>query len=189
MRKLTIIKDEVLKMDISNLSNSQCPWNDWNIYIKDHYRLCAYLSTKFNKEVFIDAGTFHGNSAISLSYNLNNTVRTYDIVDNDFDSFKQRGNIIPIKKDINTEDKDILLSSPLIMLDIDPHDGKQEMIFTDLLRNIGYNGFLLCDDIHINTNMQFWWNTIKEPNYDLTDIGHLHGTGLICFGDIEAEII
>lgn len=189
MKKLTIVKQDVLNMDLSHLTNSQCPWKEWNIVGGEHFKLCAYLSTKFDMTTIIDAGTSYGNSAIALSYNPNNVVRTYDIINNDYDSFKQYGNIVPVVKDINTEDKDILLRSPLIMLDIDPHDGKQEIVFSNLLKEIGYEGFLLCDDIHLNANMQFWWNTIEEPNYDVTDIGHHHGTGLICYGNVEVEII
>jgi hypothetical protein len=189
MKKLTIVKQDVLNMDISMLKNSQSPWKEWNIVPGEHQRLCAYVSTKFDGVTLIDAGTSYGNSAIAMSYNLKNTVRTYDIADNDFDSFKERGNIIPVRKDINTEDKDILLSSPLIMLDIDPHDGQQELVFVNLLKEIGYEGFVLCDDIHLNANMQFWWDSLDLITYDVTEIGHHHGTGLICFGNVEAEII
>ncbi len=188
MKKLTIVKKDVLNMDISNLKNSQSPWKEWNIVPGEHQRLCAYLSTKFNGEVLIDAGTSYGNSAIALSYNLNNTVRTYDIAFNDFQSFKERGNIIPLQKDINTEDKNVILSSPLIMLDIDPHDGKQELVFTNLLKEINYKGYLLCDDIHLNVNMKHWWDNLNLDCYDVTEIGHHHGTGLICFGT-QVEII
>lgn len=189
MKKLTIVKKEVLNFDISHLKNTQCPWKEWNIVPGEHQKLCAYLSTKFNGELLIDAGTSYGNSAIAMSYNLNNTVRTYDIAFNDFDSFKERGNIIPIQKDINIEDESILLSSPLILLDIDPHDGQQELVFTNRLKDIGYEGFVLCDDIHLNTPMQEWWHNLNMKKYDLTDIGHHHGTGLICFGKTDVEIV
>lgn len=189
MKKLTIVREEVLNMDISHLQNSQCPWKEWNTAPGEHQKLCAYLSTKFNDTVIIDAGTSYGNSAIALSYNLKNTIRTYDIAFNDFDSFKERGNIIAVQKDINTEDKEVLLSSPLIMLDIDPHDGQQELVFTNILKQIGYEGYVLCDDIHINSSMESWWNSIDLEKYDLTDIGHHHGTGLICFGKVKVKIV
>jgi hypothetical protein len=189
MKKLTIVKEEVLKMDISHLKNSQCPWKEWNLVEGEHHKLCAYLSTKFNSQVLIDAGTSYGNSAIALSYNSKNTVRTYDIAFNDFESFKERKNILPIQKDINEEDIDVLLSSPLILLDIDPHDGKQELIFTNRLREIKYEGFVICDDIHLNSNMSDWWKNLDLEKHDITDIGHHHGTGLICFGKVEVKIV
>lgn len=189
MKKLTIVKRDVLNMDISHLQNSQCPWPEWNKVEGEHQKLCAYLSTKFNGEILIDAGTSYGNSAIALSYNTKNTVRTYDIAYNDFESLRQRGNIIPLQKDINTEDVNVLLSSPLIMLDIDPHDGVQEAVFTDLLKSINYEGYVMCDDIHFNSSMSNWWNSIDLEKYDVTEIGHHHGTGLICFGNVQVEII
>lgn len=189
MKKLMIVKSDVLNMDISHLKNSQCPWKEWNLVGGEHHKLCAYLSTKFEGKTLIDAGTSYGNSAIALSYNPKNTVRTYDIAFNDFDSFKERGNIIPIQKDINVEDIYVLLSSPLILLDIDPHDGKQELVFSNLLKEIAYEGYVLCDDIHLNSAMSDWWNGLDLKKYDVTDIGHHHGTGLICFGKVEVEII
>lgn len=189
MKKLTIVKQEVLDLDLSHLTNSQCPWKEWNTVSGEHFKLCAYLSTKFNMTTIIDAGTSYGNSAIAFAHNPNNIVRTYDINNNDFDSFKQYPNIVPVIKDINTEDKNILLKSPLIMLDIDPHDGAQEKVFSDLLTEIGYEGFMLCDDIHLNPSMQFWWDSLDRPTYDVTEIGHHHGTGLVCFGNVEVEII
>ena len=189
MKKLTIVKQEVLDFDLSHLTNSQCPWKEWNVVPGEHFKLCAYLSTKFNMTTIIDAGTSYGNSAIAFAHNPNNIVRTYDINNNDFDSFKQYSNIVPVIKDINTEDKEILLKSPLIMLDIDPHDGAQEKVFSDLLTKIGYEGFMLCDDIHLNPNMQFWWDSLDKSTYDVTEIGHHHGTGLVCFGNVKVEII
>lgn len=189
MKKLKIIKEEVLNMDISHLKNSQCPWKEWNTVPGEHQKLCAYMSTKFNGKTLIDAGTSYGNSAIAMSYNSKNTVRTYDIAFNDFDSFKERGNITPIQKDINEEDNSVLLSSAFIMLDIDPHDGIQERKFIDKLKEIGYEGYVLCDDIHLNSSMSQWWNEVDVKKYDVTDIGHHHGTGLICFGKNEVEII
>lgn len=189
MKKITIVKNDVLKLDISELKNSQSSWKEWNTVPGEHFKLCAYLSTKFSKNILIDAGTSFGNSAIALSYNTKNTVRTYDVAFNDFESFKERGNIIAVQKDINTEDIDILLSSPLIMLDIDPHDGKQELVFSNLLKEIGYEGYVICDDIHLNSPMNIWWNSIEQTKYDITDIGHHHGTGLICFGNVDIELL
>jgi hypothetical protein len=43
--------------------------------------------------------------------------------------------------------------------------------------------------IHLNANMQFWWDSLEEKTYDLTDIGHCHGTGIICYGNVELEVI
>jgi len=72
-------------------------------------------------------------------------------------------------------------------LDIDPHDGIQEMIFLDMLRKIKYKGLIMCDDIHINSGMEVFWSNITEEKFDLSHIGHCHpngqiyGTGLIVF--------
>jgi hypothetical protein len=40
---------------------------------------------------------------------------------------------------------------------------------------------VICDDIYINADMAFWWNTIDLPKYEVTPVGHMHGTGIICY--------
>jgi hypothetical protein len=44
-----------------------------------------------------------------------------------------------------------------------------------------YKGYVFCDDIHLNHNMENWWQSVKIEKYDITDIGHFSGTGLINF--------
>ena len=188
--KIKIVKKEVLSMDISLLENSQSQWKEWNLVPNEHFKLCAYISSKVSGVNIIDAGTSTGNSAIALAYNPKNKVTTYDIMPNDYESFKKYENIQPIQKDINIESDEVILNAPVILLDVDPHDGIQEKVFTDRLREINYSGFLLCDDIHLNGEMRDWWNSlIEEKKYDLTDIGHMHGTGLVCYGDFDVTII
>ena len=48
---------------------------------KEHYKLLAYLSTTFNFKNIIDIGTHLGNSSLALSYNISNTIYTFDIID------------------------------------------------------------------------------------------------------------
>ena len=72
------------------------------------------------------------------------------------------------------------------------HDGFQEQNFTDLLKKIDYKGYVLCDDIHLpwSPQMDVWWNSLEIEKYDLTDIGHTWGTGLINFHqDKSVQII
>jgi hypothetical protein len=93
--------------------------------------------------------------------------------------------------DINKEYIDVIKSAKIIFLDI-AHDAIQEQKFTEMLSNIGYKGYVLCDDIHLpwSPNMEIWWNSIKVEKYDLTDIGHTWGTGLInYYQDNDIQII
>ena len=52
-----------------------------------------------------------------------------------------------------------------------------------------YKGFVLLDDIKLNTGMYDFWNNIEEEKYDLSDIGHETGTGLVNLSDEEVKII
>ena len=92
--------------------------------------------------------------------------------------------------DINNENEDVIKSAKIILLDI-AHDGWQERKFTDMLKRIDYKGILICDDIHcpFYPQMEPWWNSLDGEKYDITDIGHMWGTGLINYGSEKIEII
>jgi hypothetical protein len=153
-------------------------------YLKDkteHYRLLSYLSKNNSNIVMIDAGTSFGHSCKAMSQNRENKVITYDIYEKDFPFFKEYGNIEFKKLDVNKESPEVINSAKIILLDIDPHDGDQEKKFTDFLIEIGYKGYVICDDIFLNESMKNWWDSIEIEKYDVTEIGHSTGTGIINF--------
>ena len=78
------------------------------------------------------------------------------------------------------EDREALLTAPLILLDT-AHDGVFEQQIYDMLDAAGYEGLLLLDDIYLNDAMQDFWHRIGRETYDLTPIGHWSGTGLVRF--------
>ena len=151
----------------------------------EHYKLLTYISYLYNNILILDVGTYESHSSIALSQNKNNKVITYDIldcVDKDKKS-KIQSNYKNLEFkiiDINDEDINIIKSPKIIFLDI-IHDGIKEKKFSDMLYNIGYEGYLICDDIFspYHPNMKPWWDSIDIEKYDLTEIGHLYGTGLI----------
>jgi hypothetical protein len=149
--------------------------------ITEHYRLLSYISKEYNNVVLIDAGTNFGHSCKALAQNKKNKVITYDILKKHFNFFSEYGNIEFKQMDINDENHEILKTAKLILLDIDPHDGIQEKKFIDLLININYRGYVICDDINLNENMKKWWDSIQIEKYDITEIGHLSGTGVVNF--------
>ena len=150
--------------------------------VSEHYRLLVYLTKQFDKISIIDAGTSFGHSGLALAQNHNNTVFTYDIYERSgLPCFKGYDNIKCKCMDINLEDSSFLKSIPIILLDIDPHDGIQEKRFTDRLLEIDYRGYLICDDINLNDKMKRWWNSIDIEKYDVSEVGHFSGTGIINF--------
>jgi len=52
-----------------------------------------------------------------------------------------------------------------------------------LLKRNHYRGWLFLDDIHLNTAMIRFWDSITEPKEDLTAIGHFSGSGLVAIGE------
>ena len=156
------------------------------------YNVLAHLSTYFNNSTIIDYGTgIEGVSARALAYNETNTVYSYDI---EFSKkaaahFKSFDNIVynifdPIK---SPKDQEVLLSSPFISLDVDPHDGIQERKICDFLIDNEWDGIMVCDDVNIGPHggMIEFWESIDQLKYDLTSTTYAHhtGTGIICFGD------
>jgi hypothetical protein len=143
----------------------------------EHYDLLSTLSKQYNGVKLYDIGTYKGLSALALSSNQTNLVISYDISYN-----------IIIKQPNNVEfrignfytDKE-MLSSPLIMFDIDPHDGLQERNFVDNLINVGYKGTVIFDDIHLNDGMKDFWSSVTQEKHDYTQYGHWSGTGIVIF--------
>ena len=145
----------------------------------EHYRLIAYLSTRFNNELIFDIGTNKGCSALALSYNSSNRVISYDVVEcKELNAFDQLPRIEFRLGNVLTDTR--LLSAPLIMLDT-YHDGSFERVFYEFLKKHHYHGWLFLDDIHLNAAMIQFWNDITEPKEDLTELGHWSGSGLVAF--------
>ena len=136
-------------------------------YNQSHYYvILAHLSTYFNDSVIIDLGTHRGESAAALSYNKSNKIYTYDIAHRGeaVDRFKKEefqnikyilGNCIEdnwsgmamLEGVLPKSDKEIFLSSELIFMDIDPHDGIQEDRVLNFLISNNWKGIMVCDDI------------------------------------------
>lgn len=148
---------------------------------REHYKLLAYYSLQFNDSCILDIGTYKGCSALALAFNERNEVKSFDIRSGLRNISNAPSNIEFILDDIlNPKYRDLILNSPLILLDTD-HLGEFENTFYDYLQNIGYKGLLLLDDIKLNTEMKDFWENITKQKFDLSDVGHHSGTGLVNF--------
>jgi len=178
-----------------------------------YYVILAHLSTYFSESVLIDLGTHTGESAAALSYNKSNIVYTYDIehqaaaaqrveeekniryiigncINDDWSGFAGFPGVEP------KSDKEIFLSSELIFLDIDPHNGIQEDKVLNFLLSNNWAGIMVCDDIGMGLEegkqnahppMRDWWQSINLPKYNISSNHYSSGTGtgIICFGGQE----
>lgn len=153
---------------------------------RQHYRLLEQLASTFSYCTLIDIGTHKGMSAYALATTSTNKVLSFDIVKKD--GLPTKPNIEYHTDNLMTPEgrakwKDTLLGSPLIFLDIDPHDGIDEYVFYEWLRDNKYSGILVCDDIWYFKGMRdnFWYKIPTELKQDATAIGHWSGTGIVRF--------
>jgi hypothetical protein len=184
MEELLTKYNEINSIDLNNLSNLVKNDEHRGYFLgnagDEHYRLLAYISTLFDNVSLIDIGTYKGNSSIALSYNQTNTVHSFDLVDSkDLHSFPVNINYY-LDDVLKNEYKQLILHSPFILLDTD-HDGTFEHKFHNYLIDIQYKGYLMLDDIKLNNEMQHYWNSITEEKYDISQMGHWSGTGLVIF--------
>ena len=178
-----------------------------------YYVILAHLSTYFNDSILVDLGTHRGVSAAALSYNKSNIVYTYDIniTEEAVERVKEEGNIRYIIGNCIEDnwsgmailpgaepktDREIFLSSKLIFLDVDPHDGIQENKVFNFLIDNNWKGIMVCDDIGMglefdkensHPQMRDWFNDISLPKYNISSNHYASGTGtgIICFDNQE----
>lgn len=143
---------------------------------REHYRLLIYISSLFNNETIFDIGTNRCMSAIALSNNKNNKIKSFDII--------QLNIVNPVIENVEfilgDSTKSNINDSHFIFLDVD-HDGLYEDIIYKHLKKIKWEGILILDDINLNEPMINFWNNIEEEKHDITNIGHWSGTGLVIF--------
>lgn len=157
---------------------------------KEHYKLLAFLSFQFSNSIIVDIGTHVGSSALALGQNLSNKVYTFDIFDKLSTSQKKalwkNNNVFFFDDDlfdvsIFSQWKETILSSKIIFLDIDPHEGTREFKFYCWLKENDYKGILILDDIHYFKEMRdnLWHKIPSEEKVDATELGHWSGTGIV----------
>jgi predicted O-methyltransferase YrrM len=145
-----------------------------------------------NNKIILDVGTRDGLSALAFSYNLNNKVISYDLVEQGASNIKKENvefKIMDFRSDKSLNYKDIAV----IMIDVDPHDGIQEKEMFKFLKDKNWSGLLILDDILNNwpiaipganpQEMNNWWNSIEEEKYDVSHVGHYSGTGIVNLGN------
>lgn len=157
----------------------------------EHYRLLSSISRQLpDGSKIADLGTLYGSSAVALSENPNVLIDTYD-THRLFSNERQfPSNITYYQKSCQDAIEDIS-NALVVLLDIDPHDGEAELEFIGLLKQNGFKGLLICDDIKLNDEMKSFWsdidNTLKKV--DVSEYGHWSGTGIVVFDPSTIDII
>ena len=148
---------------------------------QEHYKLLGYISLLFNNETLLDIGTYKGCSALALSLNPTNQIKSFDIRQG-LRSLSSTPNNVEFIIDNILDGKyiNLIQSTNFIILDTD-HNGPFEHDFYEHLKSIDWKGTLILDDIKLNDPMIVFWDTIIEEKYDISRIGHYSGTGLVIF--------
>ena len=172
---LSVTREELNEIDLSEFTGVQ-HW--FNLEAgQEHYRLLAYISTLFRNRILLDIGTYKGDSARALSYNENNEVVSYDLSSQpEIDHIRIENIEFRIANIL--DHPDLILYSPFILLDTF-HNGDFEQEFMNRLIELDYHGLVMFDDIHLNRQMQTFWDGITQDKWDLTHIGHHTGTGIV----------
>jgi predicted O-methyltransferase YrrM len=148
---------------------------------KEPYKLYAFLSKTFDDGVILDIGSHYGNSGLALSYNETNKVISYELTEHGASKLK-KDNITWKFMDFRDDEELDWDNINMILIDVDPHDGVQEVEMIVFLREKGWKGILLLDDIHKDGLMEKFWSTFdEEERVDVTAVGHCSGTGLVEF--------
>ena len=176
-------KEEIAAMDMSYAKKLAIKGQD-NFDAepgKEAYKLYAYLSKTFNYKTILDVGTRFGNSALALSKNGRNKVISYNIVEEGASQIV-KNNITWKVVDFRNDDTIPWDKVALILLDVDPHNGKLEREMLDYLSKIGWSGTIILDDIKKSSSMSSFWNSLpEEKKQDITQFGHASGTGILEF--------
>jgi hypothetical protein len=86
----------------------------------------------------------------------------------------------------------VLIASKVVLLDTlhFPETKPFEVAFIERMVSEGFSGIMVLDDIHLNAEMKRFWSSCVSGKlselgrwnaYDVTDIGHATGTGILDF--------
>jgi hypothetical protein len=184
MNFLKITNEELDNIDLSSRSLMIDNLEYQNYFTSkssmEHYRLMSYISLSENDIKILDIGTLKGCSALALSINPNNVVNSFNLHSElQLNSIPSNVNFF-IDNIIKPEYRELILESKYILLDTF-HDGTFEVEFFNYLKEIGYKGYLLLDDIKLNKEMVEFWDYVDIEKTDISHLGHITGTGVVYF--------
>jgi len=175
----------------------------------EHYAFLNYLSSTYGDcRHFTDIGTRVVASSVAVGSNLKSPVWTFDIPTSKERYAAFRGDTEELYQakaqsvgiNIKFHNLDLLKVSDeelkeyvgtwFVMLDTfhEPYTSPFEREFFQRLLDIKFKGILGLDDIHFNHEMKQWWKELQDgavyggyATYDISEVGHHSGTGLVDF--------
>ena len=118
MRHIKIVKEDVKKIDMTPIEHyvlrDGANFSEAGV---EAYKFYAYLSTLLNDSIIIEVGSRFGRSGLALAYNENNTIISFDILEQGASEIKRPNLLFKIGNFMNSA---IDWSSvDVIMIDVD----------------------------------------------------------------------
>jgi hypothetical protein len=187
--KLIINKEAVQREDITKLAKYQEGWCNpsymsWNKESgHTEYKLYSFLSYNIPWDsTILDIGTLFGGSALALSNNSTQEVLSYDLVKTLAHDNLKKDNIKLFIEDW-TQNSYNWENIHLIIIDVEPHDGTLEPPMIQFAVDHGFEGLIVLDDISgMFPGMTEMWGKLPYEKYNVTEIGHFSGTGILNIG-------
>lgn len=200
-KNIVLNKERIDDIDLSSL-HQYLAWNPQYLQFftqkagQEAYKLLGYIS-KHSNGVITDIGTQFGSSALALSLNDQVTVETYD----KFKHIPDNNQVPTVVNKLNIKYKILsaqtilskIADSTVVYLDINTHDGSEELKIINKLEELKFKGLLIIDDIKLNTVMENVWNSVPKhlKKIDVTEFGHWSGTGIVVYNpqyiDVNVE--
>jgi predicted nicotinamide N-methyase len=147
---------------------------------QEHYRFLIEVSNLTDNLTIIDLGTHMGCSALALSANITNTIHSFDVVDRFGINNSPENCSFYLENILETSNKNLIPDADIIMMDT-YHNGDFEQEVYEYLQSIDWKGILLLDDIHLNPEMDKFWDGIHHTKQDVKGLAHFTGTGVVLF--------
>jgi predicted O-methyltransferase YrrM len=207
-----IIENEIINSNFFNLYKKYYEHDAEKVIGEEHYPLFITIGKHLKNSKILEIGTRDGKSILSFSnghIENNNKLYTYDINPDivNKDIINESGSIF---SDINLFDskiresnKEHILSSDIIFIDIDPHTGILELEMLNWLKENNYVGIIILDDIYLAKPghrcenrkdeghfmyQNLWLKIDDRYKKCISHLGHCSGTGLVCFDFSKHEI-
>lgn len=163
----------------------------------EHYGLLCYLSkTQRVGSLVVDVGSGpYGLSSLAMGCNEHVPVFAYDVIstlkslsekhyESSWSIQERLRHIYLVHGDaMSPRNARIVLAASVILLDThhEPVRLPFEYAFYDFLLRNCYSGLLVVDGIHLNADMEAFWNSIRLKKFDVTLMGRPTGTGIVDF--------
>lgn len=152
---------------------------------KEFYTFMAYLASLHPGSTIIDIGTHWGAASLAMSIS-EATIYSFDVKRKVF--LRDLPNVNYELADLWDETvfshwESTIMNSAIIFIDVEPHNGIAEYEMYKRLKEKGYKGLIVFDDIWYFKGMRdnLWGKIPSEEKVDVTAIAHWSGTGVVSF--------